>query len=37
MTTFSAQVRGAFRRGDNGAVVRMSEAEIDRARSAGPR
>jgi tetratricopeptide repeat protein len=35
MTSFSAQVRGAFRRGDNEAVVRMSEAEIDRARSAG--
>jgi hypothetical protein len=32
---FSADVRGAFRRGDNAAVVRMSEAEIERARAAG--
>jgi hypothetical protein len=32
---FSADVRGAFRRGDNDAVVRMSTAEIDRARAAG--
>jgi len=32
---FSEEVRAAFRRGDNDAVVRMSAAEIERARSAG--
>ena len=35
MTTFSEQVRAAFRRGESDAVVRMSEAEIERARLAG--
>jgi ATP/maltotriose-dependent transcriptional regulator MalT len=34
-TGFSAEVRAAFRRGENEAVVRMSEAEIRRARAAG--
>jgi tetratricopeptide (TPR) repeat protein len=33
--TFSEEVRAAFRRGESGAVVRMSEAEIVRARAAG--
>ncbi|WP_422733162.1 hypothetical protein ACN26Y_18980 [Micromonospora sp. WMMD558] len=32
---FSENVRSAFRRGDTDAVVRMSEAEIERARAAG--
>ncbi|MBL7259517.1 tetratricopeptide repeat protein [Paractinoplanes lichenicola] len=32
---FSERVRSAFRRGDDHAVVRMSEAEIERARAAG--
>ncbi|RLP93683.1 tetratricopeptide repeat protein [Micromonospora sp. CV4] len=32
---FSANVRSAFRRGETDAVVRMSEAEIERARAAG--
>ncbi|MET8352080.1 tetratricopeptide repeat protein [Micromonospora sp. NPDC005206] len=32
---FSENVRSAFRRGETGAVVRMSEAEIERARAAG--
>ncbi|MFI6265370.1 tetratricopeptide repeat protein [Micromonospora sp. NPDC051006] len=32
---FSDDVRSAFRRGETDAVVRMSEAEIERARSAG--
>lgn len=32
---FSERVRAAFRRGENDAVVRMSEAEIERARAAG--
>ncbi|MGI5149961.1 tetratricopeptide repeat protein [Plantactinospora sp. CA-294935] len=32
---FSADVRAAFRRGESDAVVRMSEAEIERARAAG--
>ncbi|MBM2614196.1 tetratricopeptide repeat protein [Actinoplanes sp. LDG1-06] len=32
---FSVRVRSAFRRGDDHAVVRMSEAEIERARAAG--
>ncbi|MEU7614036.1 tetratricopeptide repeat protein [Micromonospora sp. NPDC049204] len=32
---FSDDVRAAFRRGETDAVVRMSEAEIDRARAAG--
>ncbi len=32
---FSERVRSAFRRGETGAVVRMSEAEIARARAAG--
>jgi len=35
VTTFSEQVRAAFRRGESDAVVRMSEAEIERARLAG--
>ncbi|MDG4808844.1 tetratricopeptide repeat protein [Micromonospora sp. WMMD1120] len=33
--TFSENVRSAFRRGETDAVVRMSEAEIARARAAG--
>ncbi|GGL04439.1 hypothetical protein Sme01_66050 [Sphaerisporangium melleum] len=33
--SFSENVRSAFRRGETEAVVRMSEAEIDRARAAG--
>jgi tetratricopeptide (TPR) repeat protein len=33
--TFSERVRAAFRRGETDAVVRMSEAEIERARAAG--
>lgn len=33
--TFSTDVRAAFRRGETQAVVRMSEAEIERARAAG--
>ncbi|MCG5472708.1 tetratricopeptide repeat protein [Micromonospora sp. LAH09] len=33
--TFSESVRSAFRRGETDAVVRMSEAEIERARAAG--
>jgi tetratricopeptide (TPR) repeat protein len=33
--SFSAEVRAAFRRGDTDAVVRMSEAEIERAVAAG--
>ncbi|MEU4408407.1 hypothetical protein AB0F88_28135 [Streptosporangium sp. NPDC023963] len=32
---FSESVRSAFRRGESDAVVRMSEAEIERARAAG--
>ncbi|MEU6203181.1 tetratricopeptide repeat protein [Micromonospora musae] len=32
---FSANVRAAFRRGESDAVVRMSEAEIERAQAAG--
>ncbi|NMO51805.1 tetratricopeptide repeat protein [Actinoplanes sp. TBRC 11911] len=32
---FKAEVRAAFRRGESDAVVRMSEAEIERARAAG--
>jgi hypothetical protein len=32
---FSEDVRSAFRRGETEAVVRMSEAEIARARAAG--
>ncbi|MCY1137258.1 tetratricopeptide repeat protein [Actinoplanes sp. Pm04-4] len=32
---FSERVRSAFRRGETDAVVRMSEAEIERARAAG--
>jgi tetratricopeptide repeat protein len=32
---FSTEVRGAFRRGDNDAVARMSEAELERAQAAG--
>ncbi|MEU8181242.1 tetratricopeptide repeat protein [Micromonospora sp. NPDC049044] len=32
---FSDDVRAAFRRGETDAVVRMSQAEIDRARTAG--
>ncbi|MFF3442223.1 hypothetical protein [Streptosporangium sp. NPDC002721] len=32
---FSENVRSAFRRGESDAVVRMSEAEIERARAAG--
>ncbi|MBQ0989673.1 tetratricopeptide repeat protein [Micromonospora sp. H61] len=33
--TFSESVRSAFRRGETDAVVRMSEAEIERAQAAG--
>ncbi|GAA2364232.1 hypothetical protein Cme02nite_33380 [Catellatospora methionotrophica] len=33
--SFSERVRAAFRRGETGAVVRMSLAEIDRAQAAG--
>ncbi|WP_410810047.1 tetratricopeptide repeat protein [Micromonospora sp. 067-2] len=33
--TFSENVRSAFRRGETDAVVRMSEAEIERAQAAG--
>ncbi|GLZ58507.1 MULTISPECIES: tetratricopeptide repeat protein [Micromonospora] len=33
--SFSENVRSAFRRGETDAVVRMSEAEIERARAAG--
>ncbi|MGI5522392.1 tetratricopeptide repeat protein [Micromonospora sp. CA-259024] len=33
--TFSESVRSAFRRGETAAVVRMSEAEIERAQAAG--
>ena len=32
---FSENVRSAFRRGESDAVVRMSEAEIERAQAAG--
>ncbi|MGY0004251.1 hypothetical protein [Micromonospora sp. I033] len=34
--TFTDMVRSAFRRGDSDAVVRMGEAEIERARAANP-
>jgi hypothetical protein len=33
--SFTELVRSAFARGENEAVVRMSQAEVDRARAAG--
>jgi ATP/maltotriose-dependent transcriptional regulator MalT len=35
LVSFSDEVRAAFRRGDNDSVVRMSQAEIERAQAAG--